>query len=499
MSERNWQSFALAPGVEFSRAAADTAQFSAGPRVLRIGGLGPSAMAALGTLGPEPQALAGLEAAAGFGSSNGDAPGKSNGRLTAILLRLCGQGLATLACLSDDHDIGDDGVLGVATAIGGFTPRWDFGPLDPAKELQLSSLAWCARRGSELVLEAAASGVRVAIKAPEVAFIAAAFAAPARPADVLERTKVPAAQDCLEFLSGLGILVPASLDSPSPEDLDPVLAVREVHDVAVQLASRSGFAAGRIGATLRFSRALDPQPAVRDWPGRPETALPRPDLDTCRTAGKSLQRLIDDRRSRRAFGPAPVTLGQLGEFLFRVARVYKTWEMPIGPGVTHQISARPYPSGGACHDVEFYLAVRRCEGLTPGIYHYHPVRHALALVTADTGLVTAFHAGAILASAGGAPDVVIVLASRFARNAWKYQGLALTIGLKNIGVIMELMYLTAADMGLACCGLGDGDSAVFARATGLHPLAESSMGEFMLGTMCPDDGGPRAAPAGGTA
>lgn len=496
MNERNWQSFALAPGVEFSRAAADTAQFSEGPRVLRIGGLGPGTIAALGMLGPEHRALAELEAAAGPGSSIVGAPGRSNGRLAAILLRLCGQGLATLACLTDDYDVGDDGVLGVASAIGGFAPRWDFAPLDPAQELQLSRLAWCARRGSELVLEAAASGVRVVIKAPEVAFIAAAFAAPARPADVLERAKAPAAQDCLEFLSGLGVLVPASPDSPSPEDLDTVLAVREVHDVAVQLASRRGFAAGRIGATFRFNHALDPQPAVRDWPGRPETALPRPDLHACRTTGKSLQRLVEDRRSRRSFGPAPVTLGQLGEFLFRVARVDKSWEMPIEPGVTHPMSARPYPSGGSCHDVEFYLAVRRCEDLTPGIYHYHPVRHSLALVTADAGLVTAFHAGAMHASGGGAPDVVMVLASRFARNAWKYEGLALTIGLKNVGVIMELMYLTAADMGLACCALGDGDSSMFARATGLHPLAESSVGEFMLGTMCPDDGGP--APAGGT-
>lgn len=478
MTGRNWQCFALAPGVEFDRAVADTARFTAGPRVLRVGGLGPGPMAALGALGPEPRALAEIEAAG---------PGAG---LAAILLRLCGQGLVTLACRGGDPGAGEDGVLGVATAIGGFPPRWDFRPVDPECELQLSRLAWLARRDSELVLEAGASGVRVAVKAPEVALLAAAFAAPARPGDVLDRVKAPAARDCLEFLAGLGILVPADPDRPSTEDLDPVLAVREIHDVAVQLASRSGFAPGRIGATLRFQHTLDPLPAVKDWPGRPETALPRPDLETCRTNGKSLQRLVEDRRSRRAFGPTPVTLGQLGEFLFRVARVHKTWELPVAPGVAHQVSARPYPSGGACHDVEFYLAVRRCGGLAPGVYHYHPTRHSLALVTADPGQVTAFHAQAVLASAGGAPDVVVVLASRFARNAWKYQGLALTIGLKNIGVVMELMYLTAADMGLACCALGDGDSAVFARATGLHPLAESSMGEFMLGTLTPDDGGP---------
>jgi len=472
MTERNWQGFALAPGVTVSHAGPGTAQFSAGPRVLRIGGLGPGTLAALDQLGPRPKPLTGLNASTA---------------LAPLLLRLCAQGMTTLACLGND---GGDGVLAVAAAIAGFAPNWDFRAPDLAARLQLSRLAWCARRGDELVLEGPASGVRVTVRSPEVAFITAAFAAPARAADVLALcagTLKPAeVQACVEFLTGLGILVPAG---PGEDPEDPVLAVREVPDVAVQLASRSGLAGGPIGGTFRFRHAIDPQPAVKDWPGHPEneTVLPRPDLDACRESSKPLQRLVDERRSRRAFGPAPVTAGQLSEFLFRVARVNSVREMPVDTGVTHQVSTRPYPSGGSCYDTEFYLAVRRCAGLAPGIYHYHPVRHSLALVSAETGLVTAFHAGAMQASAGGTPDVVIILASRFARNSWKYQGLALTTGLKNIGVIMELMYLTATDMGLACCALGGGDSAVFAKATGLHPLAESSMGEFMLGTRCPDD------------
>jgi hypothetical protein len=37
-------------------------------------------------------------------------------------------------------------------------------------------------------------------------------------------------------------------------------------------------------------------------------------------------------------------------------------------------------------------------------------------------------------------------------------------------------------MGLAPCALGTGDSATFSAATGIDPLVESSVGEFMLGT-----------------
>jgi hypothetical protein len=36
-------------------------------------------------------------------------------------------------------------------------------------------------------------------------------------------------------------------------------------------------------------------------------------------------------------------------------------------------------------------------------------------------------------------------------------------------------------MNLAGCGIGSGDSALFSLITGLDPLVESSVGEFMLG------------------
>jgi SagB-type dehydrogenase family enzyme len=80
------------------------------------------------------------------------------------------------------------------------------------------------------------------------------------------------------------------------------------------------------------------------------------------------------------------------------------------------------------------------------------------------------------------PQVLITLASRFGRAAWKYQGLAYSLTLKNAGVLYEAMYLAATAMGLAPCGGGCGDSAIFSQATGLDPMVESSVGEFMLGT-----------------
>jgi hypothetical protein len=44
------------------------------------------------------------------------------------------------------------------------------------------------------------------------------------------------------------------------------------------------------------------------------------------------------------------------------------------------------------------------------------------------------------------------------------------------------MYCVATAMGLAPCALGAGDPAVFAEATGLDPLVEGTVGEFILGS-----------------
>jgi hypothetical protein len=44
------------------------------------------------------------------------------------------------------------------------------------------------------------------------------------------------------------------------------------------------------------------------------------------------------------------------------------------------------------------------------------------------------------------------------------------------------MYLTATAMGLAPCAIGGGDSDLFAKAAATNYCAETSVGEFLLGS-----------------
>src|ERR1043166_9678691 len=76
----------------------------------------------------------------------------------------------------------------------------------------------------------------------------------------------------------------------------------------------------------------------------------------------------------------PITLEEVWSFLdgaaFDLSQVTNRLELgEEGPALTYAV--RPYPSAGACYELELYLAVDKCEGLERGFYHYDAGEHAL--------------------------------------------------------------------------------------------------------------------------
>jgi SagB-type dehydrogenase family enzyme len=77
--------------------------------------------------------------------------------------------------------------------------------------------------------------------------------------------------------------------------------------------------------------------------------------------------------------------------------------------------------------------------------------------------------------------VLVVIASRLPRLAWKYSGIAYKISLMNAGVAIQSLYLVANDLGLAGAAAGSGNPELFARATGASSWDETSIAEFGFG------------------
>jgi SagB-type dehydrogenase family enzyme len=270
----------------------------------------------------------------------------------------------------------------------------------------------------------------------------------------------------------------------SAEDADPALAQWEFHDLLFHSRSRPGPHDYPVGGTYPFLGRIPPLPALKPEMRGEGVPLAIPDLSKIEKQDVSLDLVMNRRKSVRTYGAEPMTAAQLGEFLYRVARVQNIFEKNPAQLRYYQSSRRPYPSGGAAYDLEVYIVVHRCAGLARGLYHYDPLNHQLRKLAGRDACLDA-----LLAHAQGAavlqakPQVLIVLTSRFQRLSWKYRGLAYATTLKNVGVLFQTMYLVATAMQLAPCALGTGNSSLFAEALGIEFFVESSVGEFVLGSL----------------
>ena len=271
---------------------------------------------------------------------------------------------------------------------------------------------------------------------------------------------------------------------PESEPRRQALAQWEFHDLLFHVHQRAGWHHDPSGGVFPFIGEIDPLPARRQpWLGDP-VALPRAPGDPGR---ESFASVLERRRSERYYDEDhPITLEDLGYLLDRAARIRASRVMPVGntegQTVPFEATRRPYPSGGASYELEIYPVIDRCAGVESGIYHYDASRHALVQITGRSADTERLIADAARATGNeAAPQVVLVIAARFARVMWKYRSISYGIILRNVGALYQTLYLAATDLDISPCAIGNGDSALFARITGLDPVVEGSVGEFILG------------------
>jgi SagB-type dehydrogenase family enzyme len=145
-------------------------------------------------------------------------------------------------------------------------------------------------------------------------------------------------------------------------------------------------------------------------------------------------------------------------------------------------AVRPYPSGGGSYELELYLAVDTCEGLARGFYHYDAGGHALVPIAVRTHELDVLLAGAQFAmDAPAVPQILITITARFGRVALKYSSIAYALILKDVGALMQTLYLMATDMGLGGCAIGIANIELFAKMTGIKFHVEGPVGQFAIG------------------
>ncbi|MDX1393034.1 MAG: SagB family peptide dehydrogenase [Gemmatimonadota bacterium] len=342
----------------------------------------------------------------------------------------------------------------------------------PSQRLSLSRFAYLRPSETGMVLDSPLSTGPIEIRDPRAGIIVSSLATPAYPAELASsdrgcRWAVP----LLHLLTDMGFALETDAEGATAETRSEVLGRWEFHDLALHGRVFRGRPDLPVGDTGR--RGVARVPAMKPPMSGSWVDLPHPAADQ---GSGTLYETIDERRSLRAHGAPPITIAQLGEFLYTVARAREETDEP-------GIRRRVYPGGGARHPLEIYPLVGACEGLDPGVYRYDPARHRLDVLSDRGGLAKdVLRAAAAGMEDGRPPQVWLVITARIGRLSEKYEGIAYLLAHQEVGVLYEAMYLVATAMGLAPCAYGFVDGLGFARAIGVDPLEESAVGGFLLGS-----------------
>ncbi|WP_367344781.1 putative peptide maturation dehydrogenase [Stenotrophomonas bentonitica] len=185
-----------------------------------------------------------------------------------------------------------------------------------------------------------------------------------------------------------------------------------------------------------------PPPVVQPHPG---TYQPLPAVNAT-----GYDQLLERRATCRNFDVArSIDQAQLAQLLQRTVMAQAVVQVEADTAFLK----KNVPSGGGLHPTETYLLVQRVEGLAPGLYHYHPVQHALVTLPRHCDRPLQDVAEAMLSGQDWFSNAAahLVLVPRFARTNWKYRNHAKAYRalLLDVGHLSQALYMAATEAGLA--------------------------------------------------
>jgi len=283
-------------------------------------------------------------------------------------------------------------------------------------------------------------------------------------------------QQFIKILYLIGIITYRDENNNPHDEVQHNLLQWEWHDLVFHQKSRKSRADAPHGGTFRFKEMIKPLKNLKSPMASESIKLPSMNI---KKIDKDLpfQVVLNQRRSRREPVEKSLPLPILAEFLQRACEI-----QVIHTDQIYENTQRRYPSGGGIHELEIYFYAQSVTDLTPAIYHYLPLEHALEkLDIGEPNLLPHFVKSYQVASANaGVPHVLFAITARFNRVNWKYSEMAYALILKNVGVLYQTFYLVATAMNLRPCAIGSGSSRLFSDLINLSHFDESVVGEFIL-------------------
>jgi putative peptide maturation dehydrogenase len=151
---------------------------------------------------------------------------------------------------------------------------------------------------------------------------------------------------------------------------------------------------------------------------------------------------------------------------------------------------RTSPSGGGLHPTDAYLLIRRVDGVSAGLYHYHSIDHALEPLPfpAESNLDALASAMVAAQDYFANAAVLIALVPRFPRTFWKYRNhsKAYRVTILDAGHLSQTLYISATEFGLGAFVTAAMNEIDVEQAFGLDPLVESPIAVLGFGHRGPE-------------
>lgn len=282
-------------------------------------------------------------------------------------------------------------------------------------------------------------------------------------------------QDLIERLLTRGLLIGYGPEYAAWRERDETLRAahwRPLSAVAHAFSRWEGMRADIDPQLSRFAdigemvAAYGPPPPETIERGLPEAAIALPQPESA-----PLDEALFRRYTGRNYDPqAVLPLDLASRLLQRTFGAQHRLELAPGTVALKKTS----PSGGSLHPIEAYVLVQRVGGLATGLYHYHPVRHALEPLQSLEPEAARQLALEMVAGQDWFADapMLVILAARVARNFWKYRNheKAYRVLLLDAGHLSQTFYLLAGETRLPAFITAAVNEADIERALGLDPL-----------------------------
>ncbi len=196
-------------------------------------------------------------------------------------------------------------------------------------------------------------------------------------------------------------------------------------------------------------KAGAPTPPIETSVEGPRIDLPS--VDTLKVPDLSLDAAFNARQSHRAFKDSAVALSTLSYLLHVTQGVRKAGK---------KATLRYAPSAGARHAFECYIAVKNVEGLSPGIYRYLAMEHALVNIREGDVSQRLSEVCEGQAFVGAAPMTILWVANAY-RMTHRYSTRGYRYLFMDAGHAVENLYLasTMFQGGTVAVGAYDDDAA----------------------------------------